>query len=402
MGRLARDSRLETRQARLRLKAQHEPYWRQIHPGLFIGYRKGTRGGVWCVRLQVGKRRVKYTLGTADDHAEADGGAVLSYKQAFEQALSAVNEPGAVESNIPNAAYTVADAMADYLAWYKAHRKAYEATELTVNAHIIPKLGPRRIAQLTSRELMKWHADLIETDDKGKARSKATANRILTVLKAGLNHAWGHGRIESNAAWARVKPFRGAVTPKVRYLTEDECKRLIKACTPDFRLMVQAALLTGCRYGELAKLKAQDFHHKVITLNDTKAGRSRFVPLTDEGAKFFKRVTAGKAGDELLFDHDTVEWRDSKPYVKRIPWGRAHQIRPIREASKRAEIDPPVSFHDLRHTYASLLAMNGVPLQVIARALGHADTRMTEHHYAHLSPDHVSEQIRANLPEFGI
>ncbi len=73
----------------------------------------------------------------------------------------------------------------------------------------------------------------------------------------------------------------------------------------------------------------------------------------------------------------------------------------MREACLHAEIAPPVSFHILRHSYASLLTKAGVPLQVVASALGHADARMTEKHYAHLAPSHVAHLIRNNLPSLG-
>ena len=67
-------------------------------------------------------------------------------------------------------------------------------------------------------------------------------------------------------------------------------------------------------------------------------------------------------------------------------------------ASARAGINPPVSFHVLRHSHASHLAMRGVPMGVIARQLGHADTRMTERHYAHLAPSYIAETIRKSFP----
>jgi integrase len=70
-------------------------------------------------------------------------------------------------------------------------------------------------------------------------------------------------------------------------------------------------------------------------------------------------------------------------------------------ACLRAKIDPPCTFHDLRNTYGALLAMRGVSLQVIADALGHADTRITSRHYAHLSPSYVADTIRTKLPVFG-
>ncbi len=68
----------------------------------------------------------------------------------------------------------------------------------------------------------------------------------------------------------------------------------------------------------------------------------------------------------------------------------------------RAKIEPAATFHILRHTYASALAMRGVPMGVIAAQLGHSDTRMTEKHHAHLAPNYVADTVRAALPALGI
>src|SRR5262249_21504602 len=83
-------------------------------------------------------------------------------------------------------------------------------------------------------------------------------------------------------------------------------------------------------------------------------------------------------------------------------WRKSHQMRPMLGACKRAKISPAVSFHVLRHTYGSTLAMRGVPMGVIAEQLGHADTRMTEKHYAHLASSYVADTIRAHFPSLGI
>ena len=61
-----------------------------------------------------------------------------------------------------------------------------------------------------------------------------------------------------------------------------------------------------------------------------------------------------------------------------------------------------MTFHILRHTHGSHLAMRGVPMAMIAKQLGHADTRMTEKHYAHLAPSYVADTIRAHFPTLGI
>jgi integrase len=157
--------------------------------------------------------------------------------------------------------------------------------------------------------------------------------------------------------------------------------------------MVQAALLTGCRYSELANLRCSDFNtdSDTLTIRQAKAGKPRHVILTSEGRTVFTAWTAGRPVNSHIFLRDDGE-----------PWGRAHQQRPLVEASEIAKISPPVNFHILRHTHASHLAMKGVGLGVIAAQLGHADTRMTEKHYAHLAPSYVADTIRANFPTLGI
>jgi integrase len=113
--------------------------------------------------------------------------------------------------------------------------------------------------------------------------------------------------------------------------------------------------------------------------------------LTDEGQKLFATLTAGKLGSDPIFVR-----RDGGV------WSKSHQLRPMLDACNRAKIKPAVSFHVLRHTHASTLAMRGVPMGVIAEQLGHADTRMTEKHYAHLAPSYVADTIRAHFPTLGI
>jgi integrase len=129
----------------------------------------------------------------------------------------------------------------------------------------------------------------------------------------------------------------------------------------------------------------------MVTVRDSKSGKPRHVVLTNEGQKLFTSLTAGKESKSPIFTRaDGGVWRNS------------HQLRPIKEACKHAKINPIISFNILRHTHGSALAMQGVPMPVIAKQLGHADTRMTEKHYAHLSGDYVADTIRAHFPTLGI
>ena len=111
------------------------------------------------------------------------------------------------------------------------------------------------------------------------------------------------------------------------------------------------------------------------------------MTLTDEAPELLEPLVAGRSSGDLIFKQDAGR-----------AWNRSDQVRPMREACKRAGISPAVGFHVLRHTHASILAMRAVPMAVIARQLGHADTRMTERHYAHLAPNYVADTIRASFP----
>jgi integrase len=235
--------------------------------------------------------------------------------------------------------------------------------------------------------------ELDKTDHEAIRRRRASANRTLTVLKAALNRAWREGKIASDDPWRRVEPFEEADAARVRYLTVAEAIRLLNACEPGFRRLAQAALATGARYGELIALRVSDFNPDsgTIHVRTSKSGKGRHIVLNEEGTALFRSLTVGKSGDALLLMR-----------ADGLPWKPAHQARPMAEACKQAKIAPPASFHVLRHTWASLAVMNGAPLMVVARNLGHADTRMVERHYGHLAPSYISDAIRATAPKFGI
>jgi integrase len=416
MARTLQDAKLDTRAARLRLKKRREPYWRSISEGLAVGYRKGAKGGTWIARHYSAEHGRRYqSVGTADDIADPDGAHVLSFAQAQEAARKwfthlARHDRGEVQSG----PYTVCDCLEDYLTWFQGHRKSGIDARSRVGTHIVPKLGDIQCNRLTTAEIRKWLRDLAATparlrskkdakkpnfrelakgDDEAIRRRRASANRTLTVLKAALNRAWREGKISSDDAWRRVEPFEEADGARARYLTVAEAKRLFNASDPNFRRLAQAALASGARYGELATLRAADFNPDsgTIHVRTSKSGKGRHIVLNDEGAVLFKSLAAGKSGDALLL----VKADGS-------PWNKSHQARPMAEACKRAKINPPVSFHILRHTWASLAVMAGAPLMVVARNLGHADTRMVERHYGHLAPSYIADAIRAAAPKFGI
>ena len=413
MGRAVNEATITTRNARTKLNVAKTVHWRAIDRGSHLGYRKGKDGGTWVARFRRDDRKyVTKAIGTSDDTLEADGIEVLSHSQALTAARKWCEEQAKEErgtSSTPN--YTVGDALREYLEWFAIHRKSLGRTKNVIDSHILPQLGRLPITKLTADRIRKWHEKLATTPPRvrsgiGKSISyrqvpddldhrrkrKVSANKALNSLRAALNLAFREGRTTSDIEWKRVKPFRNVDDAKVRFLDGDECRRLIGASDPDFRQLLEAALFTGCRYGELTALRCQDFNADsgTIFIQESKSGKPRHVPLNDEGLEFFSNLSAGRDDGELVFQR-----ADGKQ------WGRSHQKRRMDAAAAKAGLRD-VSFHILRHTYGSALAMQGVPMGVIAAALGHADTRITEKHYAALAPNYVAETIRAHLPKLKI
>jgi integrase len=416
MARTVRDTNLETRTTRLRLPIRSEPYWRGLEKGFALGYRRRGRGGTWLARRRgEDGGYAEHRIGITDDLQDADGVAILGYGQAQRAAREWWRAESRREGghDTRQGPFTVNDAVDDYLKAYERRGgKAIYDTRRAVETHILPSLGSTAVAKLTARKIADWHHGLAEKRARTRTKTgrkqnyrkgesgpdairkrRATANRILTVLKAAMNHAWKAGHVTSDDAWRRVKPFKAVETAIVRYLTEAECVRLVNVCEPAFRNLVRGALLTGCRYSELAALRAADFNADagILTVRHSKAGKPRHVVLADEGQRLFASLAAGKLGNDTIFARAAGG-----------AWGKSHQLRPMLEACQRAKIKPEISFHVLRHTHGSMLAMRGVPMGVIAEQLGHADTRMTEKHYAHLAPSYVADTIRANFPTLGI
>ena len=415
MARTVRNAKIDTRSSRSRLVERREPYWTVVSRGCGIGYRRGAKGGTWIARCRDDRGKQHYeALGAADDAREADGQTVFTFSQAQELARKffarAARREDGEETAVAGPA-TVKQALDDYFAARERRgSKSVSADRYAAEARIVPELGSVVVEKLSAKKLRSWHAAVAaapkllrtaksatkratkavdEADTEALCARRSTSNRLLTVLKAALNHSYHEGLVASDEAWRKVKPFREVDAAVVRFLTEAECKRLVNTCGECFCDLVRGALLTGCRYGELIRMTTADFNvsARTITVRQSKAGKPRHVTLTDEGGLLFASLTAGSKQRDLIFRRsDGSSWKAS------------HQQRPLSEASERAKIDPPATFHVLQHTYASALAMRGVPMGVIAAQLGHADTRMTEKHYAHLTPSYVSQTIRASLP----
>jgi integrase len=422
---------LESGTARLKLSARKEPFWTKLGSGLAMGYYrpKGEIAGTWSARFYDARTRKKFlhSLGAADDYDQADDRDVLSYDQAQVKAHAWFAEMratarGEVHRSGPLTVQQAWEAYAEDAE--RRGMKGLSGTRITAEAHILPAFGAIQVIDLTQGMIETWHLKLAKKPARVRAKKgaevayrkppateeeklarRSTANRVLAVLKALLNFAKRKGLTRGSAeAWREAQAFEEVESSRLRFLTPAEAQRLVNVCARDFRLLVQGALFTGARFGELAGLTVSDFEAALgkIRIAPSKMSRkARYAVLTEEGQGFFQSITAGRPGDEPLFLRTSNETRNFRSPKVRRAWRKSEQAREMILACEAAKIEPLV-FHELRHTHASGLINNGVPLAFVAAQLGHTSTRMVEKHYGHLAPSAMADSIRTLAPKLGI
>jgi integrase len=212
----------------------------------------------------------------------------------------------------------------------------------------------------------------------------ATVNRELSCIKHMFRKAVEWGYLGADP-FKTVRKFREP-PGRIRYLTQDEIDRLLVCCSRHVRPMVIMALNTGMRIGEILSLQWNDIDLKtgVIAVRHSKNNESRMVPINDALHEALMALEPGM-GDSHVFTH-----LNGEPY---------HFIYDgFRAALKRARIDN-FRFHDLRHTFASHLVMQGVDIRTVGQLLGHKTIAMTMR-YSHVSDERLKDAVhRLNLTE---
>jgi integrase len=393
MSRKVRNSLLETRSNRLRLPVARKPAFVRVAPGISLGYRRNQAAGTWVVRVADGRGGSwTKTIGFADDHDEADGHRFLDFWQAQERAKTVARRESGAPGAQPLPVHSTAETYLDWLTAKNRHTAA--DTRGRLNRHFLPKFGDRLIASLTKTMLDRWLASMVPSsgDPDQARRSKDSANRVLTMVKALLNHAMRDpsNRLSDDSAWRLVKPFQGVSKARDTRYTDEEVQRLIDgAADAAVRNLIMGAYLTGARYGELAEARISHFDPRTKTLrvNVGKTG-SRTIILQTSAAEFFSRLTERRGPDEFLFVRS-----DGRR------WKKSDQTRPVKDALKRAGLAPDGSLYALRHTYVSHAIEGGVPLNVIADNCG-TSVRMIEKTYAKILAEKRRDFIERGAPSF--
>ena len=344
--------------ARLKPAAREYTIWDTRHAGLGVRVRpSGHRSFVYCRKAEDGASRI--TLGRA---------ALTSVEEARAKCLAIESEARSDRKEcgaIPTFGEFVAGPGRVCLDRCKPSTQKAERWALT--ARLLPEFGSLPLDRITRARVTRWF-------DEYSRIAPGSANHVLGLLGRILNHAVACGHLQTNPTRG-VKPNS---RPKLtRFLSREEVKRLHSALdrfaasqpsrTPQIDI-IRLLLLTGCRKSEIITLRWQDVDGDTLNLADAKSGPRRVFLNAPARAILDRQPRTCSA------------WVFPSPSNLDRPFSRDFKI--WRSVRREAGIED-VRLHDLRHTFASHAVLQGVPLPIVSRLLGHKRPSMTLR-YAHV------------------
>lgn len=369
--------RIDTPTQRLRLKVRREPYWTKLQARGYLGFRRTADGGTWIARWRDDQGK---------HHYRALRIAVEAPERAFDAAADAAREWFRQATAGVVARRTVREAAERYVEALRLRRGEAAATDASgrIQRTILPKLGDRPLDRLTTADLEQWLHSLVAVgkDAEETRRAKESANRNLITLKALLNHAWRTGLVASSTPWRKLRAFGQTRRARDVFLAPPQRRMLLEQCKGAFRDLVEAALLTGARYGELRELRVSDFDpaRNVLNIRGGKTG-ARAVPLSDAARSLFARLCRDKLPGAYILTRDDG-----------IPWKHSDQDEPMREAVQAARLPKETVFYTLRHTFIASAITGGLDIHTVAKITG-TSVRMIEEHYGKLLQEDARERL---------
>ena len=356
--------------ARLRPRAREYTVWDNHLVGL--GVRVRPTGGRSCVLLEdTGGRSRRVSLGPVSLETVAEVRRECHARKAEPEAAGAPRR--------------LAPSFRDFVegTWKEAHFNGYKPStkkgvQSLLDSQLLPAFGSKPLDRITPTQVGKWF-------DRFSRTAPGNANHALDLLTQIINFAIARGHLETNPARDVNRNPRRTFT---RFLSREEIARLHKVLdrqTRDSRReqadIIRLLLLTGCRRSENLRLRWSEVDRDRLVLADGKTG-PRIVPLNTPARCILDGRPRGGSPFVFPSPRDPV-----RPRSRNLAfWDRARREAGIED----------VRLHDLRHSHASHAVMNGVPVPVVSRLLGHSDVRSTLR-YAHLG----DRQIEAAAERVG-
>ena len=343
----------------LRACAREYTVWDTHLPGLGVRVRP-TGGKTWVMLEETDARTRRVSLGPVSTMTVGEARRACHGRRASTETAGSARTANAVPMFRK---FVEGDwKEAQFERWKPATRKTYSHL---LDTRLLPAFGAKRIDRITTAAVRCWFDDFSRT-------APGNANNGLKLLRQIMNFAIARGHVETNSTRGIAPNRRPKMT---RFLSREEIARLHRVL--DLRTgegsrpqaeIIRLLLLTGCRRGEIVRLRWSEVEDDRLILSDSKTG-PRTVPLGSRARAVLARQP--RSGSPYVFPSPLDPARPRGPELSL--WYRVRRQAGIED----------VRLHDLRHTLASHAVMNGVPVPVVARLLGHSSTRMT-FRYAHL------------------
>ena len=352
--------------ARLRPREREYSVWDNHVAGLGVRVRP-TGGRSYVLLEDAGGRSRRVSLGP------------VSLKTVAEARRECHARKASPEPEGTGAPRRVAPLFRDFVegAWMDAHFEGYKPStrkgvRSVLDRQLLPAFGSKPLDRIMPEQIGRWF-------DRFSRTAPGNANHALDLLTQIVNFAIARGHLDTNPARSVERNRRQALT---RFLSREEIARLHRVLdgqTRDSRCeqadIIRLLLLTGCRRSEILRLRWSEVDRDRLVLADGKTG-PRIVPLNAPAWRILERRPRGTS--PFVFPSPRSP---DRPRSRNLPfWYRVRREAGIED----------VRLHDLRHTHASHAVLNGVPVPVVSRLLGHSDVRTTLR-YAHLGDREIEE-----------
>ena len=363
--------------ARLRPRGREYTVWDSAVPGLGVRVRPGGGKSYVLLRRSAGASR-RVSLGPVSSKGIDE----VRRECHARRALPDLEEADRQKANVP--------LFRDFVEgpWKEAHFDRYKpstrrSVQTVLNKQVLPAFGSKPLDRIGPAEVRRWF-------DAWSRTAPGGANKGLELLRQIMNFAIARGHVETNPTRDVKKNRR---TPLARFLSREEIGRLHRVLdrqtgegNREQADIVRLLLLTGCRRGEIVRLRWSEVRDGALELGDSKTG-PRKVPLNSQVWRILERRKRGRSPFVFPSPLDA-----SRP--------RCGDLRLWYRVRREAGIED-VRLHDLRHSHASHAVMNGVPVPVVSRLLGHSNVRMTLR-YAHLGDREIeaaAERVGETIAE---
>lgn len=283
----------------------------------------------------------------------------------------------------------------------------YSDYAYTARNHIGPILGKIKLCDLKPN-----HLQTLYTDELKKGKSARTVIGIHAVIHCALQHALKLGLVSRNVADSVTRPK--APRKEMKVLDQDQALRLIQQADGSrYQLLFWFAVTTGLRLGELFGIKWEDvnWQNRKIQIKRQVQRRKGGLEFCEPKSETGRRViTLGKTTISKLKDYYIVQqkemieagdkWKNNDLiFCTSIgtPLEPANILKALKKCLQDAGL-PPIRFHDLRHTAATLMLLEGINPKIVQERLGHSDISLTLNTYSHVLPS-MQEEAAEKMDE---